>query len=141
MIRTAEDRDILRAAAKIRKRTRKARPKSPKATRGRVHDNVYLAHVRRQPCRIALHTGSAVACAGRIDPAHINYSDFAAGRLNGKGVKSDDRWAVSLCRKHHDEQHARGNERAWWASYGLDGSEVARAQFAAFTAERTDHAG
>jgi hypothetical protein len=38
----------------------------------------------------------------------------------GAGRKPDDKWCVPLCRHHHDEQHARGDELAWWRSYGLD---------------------
>jgi hypothetical protein len=34
--------------------------------------------------------------------------------------KPDDKWTTPLCRKHHDEQHASGNELFWWASKGID---------------------
>lgn len=114
-MRTVEQRAILAQAAEIkraeRKQAKRSRPKSEKANRGRVLDGGYLAFLRRQPCE-ARHLGG---CAGPMDPAHIRFSDFKVGRINpGKGRKSDDRWALSLCRKHHDEQHAHGNERAWW---------------------------
>lgn len=84
----------------------------------RQHDKAYLAHTRRQPCILAhLNEG----CDGRTDPAHLRYGNLRVGRKNpGMGAKSDDRWALPLCRKHHTEQHAAGNEPKWWAGKGID---------------------
>ncbi len=36
------------------------------------------------------------------------------------GRKVSDRFTVPICRLHHRELHRRGNERAWWASQGID---------------------
>jgi len=37
----------------------------------------------------------------------------------GLGRKADDDKAVPLCGRHHRELHAMGNEREFWASYGI----------------------
>lgn len=127
--------ELKREAKTERKRVRVERKTHApvKPDRGRERDNAYLAWLRRQPCRIAW---SDHGCAGPVEAAHLRYADLSAGRSNpGLQRKSDDRWATSLCGHHHREQHAHGNERAWWARYGLDGSEVARAQYAQFQAE------
>lgn len=130
----AEARAMLREDRKARARQRpkkvQHKPMEGKATRGRVLDGGYLAYLRRQPCE-ARHLGG---CDGRIDPAHLRFSDFKVGRINpGKGRKSDDRWAVSLCRKHHDEQHAYGDERRWWMNVvRLDPNALAERSHAAY---------
>lgn len=55
------------------------------------------------------------------DPAHIRSANPMYGkRETGAGEKSSDRWTVPLCRPHHDEQHAAGNELVWWASKNID---------------------
>jgi hypothetical protein len=100
-------------AASARRKREKGLDREDGQRKPRVQEPGYLAFLRRQPCE-ARHLGG---CCGRIDPAHLRFSDIGVGRINpGKGRKSDDRWALSLCRKHHDEQHAHGNERAWWES-------------------------
>lgn len=110
-----------------------AAPNTGKADRGRVRDNAYLAYLRRQPCCVGHILGDG--CSGPTDPAHIRFSDFKAGRVNpGKSRKSDDRWALPLCRKHHDAQHAAGNERRWWSEVGLDPNFECQSRYAAFLA-------
>ena len=65
-----EERAVLGEARLIRARQRKTakreRPKSPKADRGRVRDNGFLAFLRRQPCAVG-----PVGCAGPVEAAHI----------------------------------------------------------------------
>ena len=130
----AEERAIVEAAQRITRRKNRERRQAVKALRavaehirGRVRDKAYLAYLRRQPCRIGRD------CDGPVQAAHLRYGDAAYGRVNpGMQVKPDDKWATSLCAKHHAEQHT-GNERSWWNSYGLDGSEVAAAQYAEFS--------
>jgi hypothetical protein len=133
---SSEQRAIVNEAKRIQREQRraatKARPKSPKADRGRTKNGTYLAWLRRQPCSVARL--SAVPCCGPVQAAHLRYGDQAHGRTNpGLQVKPSDQWATSLCAGHHSEQHSAGNERAWWASFGLDGSEVAVAAFAKFS--------
>lgn len=130
-----KEREILHAAARIKReknRERRIRVKAQvsKPSRGRERDNGYLAFLRRQPCRIGLVAPGT--CDGPIQACHVRYGDAASGKLNpGMGRKPDDRFATSCCAKHHAEQHSR-NERAWWASYGLDGIEEAEKQYAAY---------
>jgi hypothetical protein len=55
------------------------------------------------------------------DPAHIRAASNVHGkRETGGAEKPSDRWVAPLCRTHHDEQHAAGNELVWWASKGID---------------------
>jgi len=139
---TATERDLERALAAKRKARRAATPRKvihqraepvhPKQRHVRERNNGYLAYLRRQPCRIAGLNGHV--CAGRIEAAHLRYTDPKHGRINpGMQRKPDDRWATSLCTAgHYEQHHARVGEQAWWASYGLDGSEVAIAQYEQF---------
>lgn len=99
----------------------RAKPKG-----GRERDNTYLAALRGQRCCVGPIMGDP--CEGRTDPAHIRFSDHKAGRTNpGMGAKSDDRWCLPVCRKHHEAQHAYGDERKWWAvEVGADPTDLAR---------------
>lgn len=124
------------AARKDRKASRKARSKALKASAApnkrheRQHDKAYLAHTRRQPCIVGPILGG---CEGRIDPAHLRFGEPKVGRLNpGMGRKSDDKWVLPLCRKHHDAQHAAGNERRWWTEVGIDPNAECQKRYAAF---------
>ena len=55
----------------------------------------------------------------------------------GLQVKPDDRWAVPLCRHHHEIQH-RMNERMFWRKCCRDPFETAERLFAEFTNQRKD---
>ena len=58
----------------------------------RKRDNAYLAATRRCPCVIGLAHGG---CEGRIDPAHLRFSDRRYNRINpGKGAKPSVRVAT-----------------------------------------------
>lgn len=133
------------ARADVRKAQRQARPKREqrvehkpdpvKANRGRVRDNAFLAFLRRQPCCVGPLMRDP--CEGRTDPAHLRFTDRSVGRVNpGMGRKSDDRWCLPLCRKHHDAQHAYGNEAKWWAQVvGADPNALAVAFYTAFQSQ------
>lgn len=100
----------------------------------RQHDKEYLAHTRRQPCIVGPILGG---CEGRIDPAHLRFGEAKVGRLNpGLGKKPDDKWVLPLCRKHHEAQHAAGDERRWWSGTGIDPNEACVERYAAFEAQR-----
>ena len=125
---------VRKANAKARQTARKARGKALKDDAGQRHerarDNAYLAHVRRQSCIVGPILGG---CEGRIDPAHLRYGEPKVGRLNpGMGRKSDDRWVLPLCRRHHEAQHAAGAERQWWAGVGIDPNEACIERYAKF---------
>jgi len=80
----------------------------------RQHDKRHLDFVRSLPCCICGEDTT-------VEAAHIRTGSIPHGkRSTGLQEKPSDKWAVPLCGKHHREQHAAGNEIAWWASYGKD---------------------
>lgn len=130
-----EARAVVKQDAKERRKARKAaasahiramvESKAPGKRDPRQRDNGYLAFLRRCACAICGSTPS--------DAAHLRFTNPAVGRINpGMGRKSHDRFAVSLCRTHHTEQHAEGNEPRWWASHGIDPGKLAASLYAAF---------
>lgn len=124
---TAEQRQVIAEAQRIRRDARKAarqsRPKSEKAHRGRERDNGHLAFVRRLPC--------ACGCLRTpCDAAHVRYADLTRGKTaTGMAVKPSDKWTVPLTRACHEEQHGT-NERAFWASKGIDPLDLAERLYA-----------
>lgn len=86
---------------------------STKQKRPRVEDKAHLAFIRTLHCCICGKPGP--------DPAHIRSANAIYGkRETGGAQKASDKWTVPLCREHHDEQHAAGNELTWWASKQVD---------------------
>ena len=85
---------------------------APRTKPTRERSRAHLDYIKQLPC-------VACACEGRVthgcDPAHVSYLD-----PHGMGHKSGDQHAAPLCRPHHDDQHAAGNERLWWARLGVD---------------------
>lgn len=131
MLRFDQDqRKIINAAKELQRDARKAatraRPKSPKADRGRERDNGFLAFLRRQPC--------ACGC-GRpapSDAAHIRMGNPSLGKLpTGMQVKPSDRFAVPLNRDCHTTQHSMSEAR-FWSERGLDPFTIAADLFAAY---------
>lgn len=139
-LRSPEDRATLQAAAKVRQRERRERKaaaaqhiralvasKAPNKRQPRERDNGYLAWLRRQPC--------AVCGSTPCDAAHLRFANPSVGRTNpGMGCKPHDRHATALCREHHTEQHAAGNEARWWASKGIDPDRLSARLYAAYLA-------
>jgi hypothetical protein len=80
----------------------------------RERDPEYLAWLRTQPCCLCGDNTSTEAAHLRV--GSINHDK----RETGKGEKPSDKWALPLCGDHHRQQHAAGDELAWWASYGID---------------------
>ena len=121
MIRSSEVRDAIRLVAKARKEDRKARPKITVARDGkqrepRIHDNGFLAFLRRQPCAIAGRGGHI--CDGPIQAAHLRA--HAPGELpTGLQRKPNDQRCNPLCLEAHREQHDH-KELAWWAIHGVN---------------------
>lgn len=134
----AEQRKIVNEAKAIqldaRKAATRARPKSPKADRGRERDNGYLAFLRRQPC----------ACCGRAatsDAAHIRMASPSRGKLpTGMQVKPSDRFAVPLSRACHMIQHSMSESR-FWSERGLDPFEIADRLYAEYQGSRPSRGG
>lgn len=88
---------------------RLAFPKEAPRKRSKEH----LAFVRGQPCLVCQQTPS--------DPHHVK---FAQQRSLGRRVS--DEFTVPLCRKHHQDLHRHGNEKAWWANVQIAPLDVAR---------------
>jgi len=120
------------ARAKARQKREKAIDRTrPEQRQPRERDAGYLAFLRRQPCRIGIVAPGS--CRGPIQACHVRYSDARRGKINaGLQTKPPDKYATSCCAHHHAEQHARGNEAAWWAGYGLNGLDEAERQFAEY---------
>lgn len=84
-------------------------------------DADYLKWLHELPCLV---TGTRP-----VEAAHVSFADPRYGkRERGKCEKSDDRWALPLCRAEHDRQHRIG-ERAYWASVKIDPLQVALALY------------
>ncbi len=59
-----------------------------------------------------------------VTPCHAAHIKFADARVckplsSNIGMKADDRFCVSLCEKHHMQQHSMG-ERNFWEQRKLD---------------------
>jgi len=131
------ERQILAAARQIkareRKEAKKARPASPKATRGRDEDKGFRQYIRRQPCE-ARHLGG---CSGPVQHAHVSFRVHGIPNSFGRGVKNHDRHGNPLCAGHHQMQHDMGDERAFWALLRKDAYETAAAHYATYTGSDT----
>lgn len=136
---TLEQRAIIAEADRIQRKARReakaARPKSPKADRGRERDNGFRQYIRRQPCE-ARHLGG---CFGPVQHAHVSYRVHGIANSFGRGVKNHDRHGNPLCDGHHKMQHRMGDERAFWSLLGKDAYETAAAHYAAYQ-KAHDHA-
>lgn len=80
----------------------------------------HLALIRTLPCCIPGCT--TVGC----DPHHLKQTGT---QERGMGMRSPDRWAVPLCRRHHDEVErvASRSEIKWFADRGIEPLELANA--------------
>ncbi len=100
-------------------RKRGARPKKTDSWRDRRPGNsdAHLARIRLCPCVHCLKKPS--------DPHHLKYGTGE----RGMALRSTDRFAVPLCRAHHDEVERAGtqNEPGWFAAIGVDALALADA--------------
>lgn len=72
----------------------------------------YLSFIHSLPCVV---TGKSP-----VEAAHLSFAAIEYGHLGrAKGRKASDRWALPLHPDEHAKQHA-GNERAYWASTGIN---------------------
>lgn len=129
MSMTPEEREAGRifrqAKARERKALKSARPKSPKADRGRERDTGFLQYLRRLPCTVC-------PAPAPSDAAHIRMASPERGKLpTGMQVKPSDRFAVPMCRACHSSQHSMSEAR-FWASHGIDPFATADSHFAAY---------
>ena len=75
--------------------------------------SAHRAWVRRHRCCVPGCLNTPIECA------HVR-----TGTDGGAGLKPSDRWAISLCRDHHREQHRIG-EKAFEKRYTIDLYELA----------------
>lgn len=90
----------------------------------RVHDDAHLNFIRSLPC---------VCCGNNIqtEAAHLRAIDRMYGKgITGAGRKPSDMWTLPLCSQHHRDQHS-GNEKAFWATQGINPFVLALSLFAA----------
>lgn len=101
-------------------RARERRTRDPRANR-EGNSEKHLAAIRKLPCCVPGCT--TVGC----DPHHLK----AGTGERGMALRSSDRYAVPLCRHHHDEVERLGsrNEAKWFGA--LDAIELAGALWAA----------
>ena len=79
----------------------------------RQHDKRHLDFVRSQPCCICGEDTT-------VEAAHIRTGSIPHGkRSTGMQEKPSDKWAVPLCKVHHDQQHSM-NEMKFWAMHRKD---------------------
>lgn len=103
-------------------RLREKRNRDPRAKR-EGNSAKHLAAIRKLPCCVPGCT--TVGC----DPHHLKSGSAADER--GMQLRATDRYAVPLCRHHHDEVERIGsrNERRWFGA--LDAIELAGALWSA----------
>lgn len=79
-------------------------PKPPK----RLRSNKRMEAAREGGCSVC---GNPAA-----DAHHLRI----LGHGRGLGVKNGDDYTIPLCRQHHDELHAFGDEKLFLDMYGVD---------------------
>ena len=91
-------------------RQRQPREKNPK----------HLDYIRSLPCAVCKDDTATEA-------AHLRVGSIEHGKPHtGMQEKSSDRWALPLCGRCHRDQHAHGDELAWWLSKGIDPFRLAQ---------------
>ena len=74
----------------------------------RLRSKKHLAHVRSFGCCICQNP----AC----DAHHLR----SEGHLASAALKNGDDFTIPLCRRHHDELHAFGDEKLFLDLHGID---------------------
>lgn len=101
----------------------------PKRRETVIRSPGHLRFVRSHQCSVPLLTGGT--CLGSpVEAAHIR-----RGTDGGVGMKPGDNWTISLCRTHHEIQHARG-EADFDRVYRMDSLALAAEFWAASPARR-----
>jgi hypothetical protein len=77
----------------------------------------HKALVKQLPCLVCGRSSD--------DPHHLMRTGEV---VNGKAMSrtSADKWALPVCRDHHDQAHDAGDDEAWFAAQGIDARAVAR---------------
>lgn len=74
----------------------------------RLRSKKHMAKVRSYGC---------VICKNPVCDAHHLRSE---GHLASAALKNGDDFTIPLCRKHHDELHAFGDENLYLSMHGID---------------------
>lgn len=93
-----------------------------------VRDTPYkIDLVSREGCSVGnqIHR---IASRGKCDPAH--------GPVNGMSSKGGDDGIITLCRLHHEEQHAL-TWPVFEAKYGIDRAAIAAEHYARYKQEQS----
>ena len=83
-------------------------------------DKRHLEVIRGLPCVIP-------GCGSGGDAHHLLR---IGGLPKGVGRKNEDRWAIPVCRAHHDAAHRAGNDEAWFAGQGIQARDLAQSLWA-----------
>lgn len=97
-------------AKSARIRDKVAKPARKRSERD-GNDDKHLAAIRKCVCTVCGKVGGN-------DPHHLKQNTGD----RGAGMRSSDKWAVPLCRPHHDEIERIGsrNETRWFAERGVE---------------------
>lgn len=85
----------------------------------RVQCPRHLKYVRSQPCSIHKN---GVHCNGMGHGIDAHHLMLQGGR--GISFKESDEWTLSLCRFHHNQVSACGNERDFWLRWDMSYEEA-----------------
>ena len=94
----------------------------------RIRDAGYWAFVAADGCAVK-------NCHGT--PVQVHHL-MCGPEPKARGLKSSDCWTLGLCVRHHAELHAAGDERKFWAGYGIEPVAAAAALWAESQAARRD---
>jgi hypothetical protein len=101
---------------------RSKQPKEPSSRSERPGNSEHhLFLIRQMPCSVCLVSRPTAI----IDPHHLRGGEAAAER--GVGMRASDKWAVPLCRMHHDALHriSSRREKQWFYDGGIDPYDLA----------------
>lgn len=80
----------------------------------------HLALIRKLPCCVCGGPGG--------DPHHL--LRIHDGAPKGTARRNEDRWAIPVCRAHHDAAHDAGNDESYFAGQGIQARDLASALWA-----------
>ncbi len=103
---------VMVTPAVIPSETERARRRRVVAKTIRLRDKEHCKFVTTQPC---------IVC-GRT-PSEAHHIRFAQPRALGRKVS--DEYTVPVCRLHHRDLHAHGDEASWWAGVSVDPLPIA----------------
>ena len=105
----------------FRVRRSKQAPKPSAISERAGNSEAHLNLIRMMPCCLCLETRPKAV----IDPHHLQSGE--AARERGVGMRATDKWAIPLCRIHHDMLHRLGSrkERGFFYDGGIDPYDLA----------------